>query len=851
MGAHYSYHEPAFARDEKKEILNNGLTVIIKEEHAHPIVCIMLTVDAGLSSEGAYGGTGISHFIEHMIFKGTPKRKPGQIEEEVKSYGGVTNASTGLDNTTYYITVPSEYTLEALDLMNDMIFHPAFDNDEIEKERDVILKEIRLNRDDPARRVMRQLWQTAYLEHPYKLPVIGHKNLFMELKRSDLVKYHSTHYTPNNAILTVIGDIDKDKILSEIKSTFAKYARKRSPAIAVSLEPQQNSSRELTGYTQINLGYLAMGYHTVELTNNDLYALDILGIILGDWDNSRLKKRLIKERELLYTVSSFNYTPKYPGLFIIYGVGDPAKLEDSKKKILEEIKKITKEGVEKAELEAAKNMVIASYIDSLETANGLAKSLSQSEFLAGDPAFFEKYVDNTKKVTKESIKRVARKYLNENNLSVSYLFPDYGVSESDAAEKETKSTSLPQRVVLPNGISLILKEDHRIPKVALFAAFLGGVRVETRDNNGISNLTSAMLLKGTKKRKEDRIKSALESMGGYISHFSGKNSFGLSIGFLAEDAERALGVLEDVTENATFPELEIKKQKEKIYAAIKRQDDDIYSMGFLKLRKAIFEDYAYGLRAIGERDSVKNITRRDIQDFYEKFCVSNNMVISVVGDFEVKKMRESIENRFSDMRNTPLKIKAEKPIPLSGLKEITYKMPREQSLVVIGFRGTTLASREKYCLQVLGSVLSGENGRLYQSIRNTLGLSYTQGAFSAPGIDTGYVASYVATDRKNLKKATEVLLKELGKIRRGEISEEEVELAKKSLIGRHKISLQTYNALAYTMVLGELYGTGFDDYANFPEYISGITRNDIVKAAEKYIDLKNFATVSVIGKEDE
>ena len=161
-----------------KEVLDNGLTVLIKEEHSHALVTIQVTVGVGLSSEGAYAGTGISHFVEHMMFKGTSKRKPGDVEKEVKSYGGEISGWTGLDSTGYSITVPKDYTNEVLLLMEDVIFHPVFDGAELKKEKQVILKEINLNRDDPTRRVMRKLWQTSFIEHPYKEPLIGHEGLF-------------------------------------------------------------------------------------------------------------------------------------------------------------------------------------------------------------------------------------------------------------------------------------------------------------------------------------------------------------------------------------------------------------------------------------------------------------------------------------------------------------------------------------------------------------------------------------------------------------------------------------------------------------------------------------------------
>lgn len=854
-----------------KNILDNGLTVIIKEEHAHPVVSIVATVDAGLSSEGEYAGTGISHFIEHTIFKGTSRRKPGDIEEEVKSFGGTINAWTGLDSATFAITVPSEYAGEALELMEDVVFHPAFNPSEVEKERQVILKEIKLNNDDPSRRVMKQLWETSYLEHPYRIPIIGYRELFEGLSRDDLATYHFLRYTPGNTVLAVVGDIDEAEVFSRIKTIFEKNKRKRASNVSVPEELPQNSTRILHGRAQINLGYLAMGYHTVALSDGALYALDVLGIILGDWNGSRLNRKIVKEGRLLYDINAFNYTPKYPGLFIVYGIGDREKLETAKEAMLDEIKKIAQDGAEKKELEAAKNIVISRYIDLLETTGGLAKTIAQGEFLAGDPLFFEKYVENVKKVDDDAVKLAARKYLTENNLTVSYLLPETpaemsraGTGTNAGADSSLKSvvsgqnpppkrgqnlSSPAKRVVLANGIRLIMKENSRVPKASLVCVFLGGLRAETKKNNGISNLTSAMLLKGTKKRSEGQIQAFLESRGGGISHFSGNNSFGISMEFLSDDAPAAMEVLSDILTDSVFTEEEIGKEKEKIYAAIKAEDDNVYGAGFVKLRKAVFENYPYGLRVLGEPESVGKITRKDIQDFYRQFGVSNNMVISVVGDFKAQDLQREIEKYLSAMRQGEASIKTPALPPLDSAKKLDYDMAREQSLVLVGFRGAGFEGEDKYRLSVLASVLSGENGRLYKSIRNELGLSYALGVFSVPGIDVGLIASYIATDDENLEKAKNILFGELGKLKKRPVPEEEIRLAKTSLIGMEKISLQTNAALAYKMALDELYGIGYDAYENYAQRISDVGQKDIVDVSDKYIDLNRSAVVVIRGKE--
>ena len=561
----------------------------------------------------------------------------------------------------------------------------------------------------------------------------------------------------------------------------------------------------------------------------------------------------MKDTSTLYAVSAFNYTPRYPGIFIIYGLGKPESLAKAKDDILAQVKNIKKYGITEEELESAKNIIISNYIDSLETVGGLARTASQGEFILSDPSFFEKYVANVEKLESAEIATVAEKYLNENNLTVSYLVPGSNMTGSGKVavlESKNSQNAKATKDILPNGMRLILKEDHRIPKISFVCAFLGGLRSETKLTNGVSNLTASMLLSGTKRKAEDKIKPFIESRGGKISTFSGRNTFGISGEFLVKNLTDGIDVLEDIIKNSTFPKNEMDKEKQKIFAAIKAQDDDIYRTGFLKLDENLFKNYPYGMRVLGEIDSVKRITREDVEKFYSSHRIPSNMVMTLVGDFEADKMAAEIKKRFLGIRETTSSPAIPGPTALSGVKSINIKMKRAQSLVIAGFRSAVFKNQDRFALEVLSSVLSGENGRLYHAIRNDLGISYALGTFSTPGIDTGLFASYVATDEASAKKAKDVLLKELGKVTSGVISDEELASAKTELTGRQKIALQTQYALAYQMTLDEIYGVGYDAYLKYDKSISGISKEVLTQAAKKYIDLQNFVTVEILGEEN-
>jgi len=821
---------------------------VLKPTSAQGLVSINIKLGAGVSSENEYAGSGITHFIEHMIFKGTPEMQTGELARQIKSYGGYMNATTGLDATTFLATVPSDYADDAIELIGKAIINPSFSEKEIEKERSVILNEIRLNEDDPSRRIMRLLFEKAYQRHAYRFPIIGYRDLLKRLRRQNLISYHGIHYVPNNMVLAIAGDIDVEKMFEKVKETFGKYTRQPVPLVITEEEPEQILSRSSKYSAEINLGYFAIAYHSTGLMDSDLYPLDVFANILGQGDGSRLNKSLVKDKELLYSVNSFNYTPLYPGLFIISGIGAPEKLEEAVSLIESEIEEIKTKGISQEEFERAKAAAFSAHIKSLETVGSQAASLAEGQMFAGDPDFAEKYLDGIDSVRPEDVVRAVGKYLRSSNSSVVYLVPTSQISDMGEKDKvkALEVSRKAKKYILDNGIRVILKEEHSLPLVSLTLVCLGGLRAEPEGFNGISNLMSEMLLKGTKKRKESEIKASMERLGGYINSFSGLNSFGVAMEFLSKDRVDALDLLEDVVRNPTFPEEELEKFKEIVTAGIAAEEDNTFQKGSLKLRKEVFKGHPYGNRISGEPDLIADISNKDLEDFYWKLLNPKNMVISIVGDFNSEEMLDDIKTRFSEVKENEFEINVYTGPWVEKDGTATIRMPKKEAMALLGVRGVDVKNSDKYILEVIAAVMSGQDGRIFNSIRDNLGLSYSQGAGSVPALDPGYFFFYVATDEKNLEKAKEILLNEISKIRTEPVSDEELASAKKALIGRHMISMQTNSAKTFTIALDELYGLGYDDYRQYKENINKCSKSDIMKIANMFFNFNDLISVSVM-----
>ncbi|MFH1846700.1 MAG: pitrilysin family protein [Candidatus Omnitrophota bacterium] len=881
-----------------KKVLDNGASVICAYMPESPLVSIQIRVLSGLSNEGKYAGTGISHFLEHLIFKGTNDFGPLEVRDRIKELGGTINGSTGMDSAEYHIVVPNANFAAALNLIVDMVMEPVFTEESMGIERDVILKEISLRNDDPMTMRMQALFSEAYNSHIYKEPIIGDEERFKKLTSEDIRTYHSSVYTPEKMVIAVSGGIQPEKAIETARKKLSKYKRGQERFVTIYKEPEQKLEKLYRFSADVILGYMAIGFHSTDIYSPDMYAGDVLSLLLGAGQGSRLYKSLVKDKQLFYTVSSSNYTPKYPGLFVVTAIGDPDKLIEAREEIFSVIEDLKKGRISEDEMKKAKNMVISSYLHAHERSLSVASSITSSNLLIGDPAFFEKYVKEIKKIGPEEIKKIAEKYLTKKNSTTVILYPYFYKWEEmdslkknserpDKAEKEpVKGEAFEAQVKVPqgddsaktglgaetedlaaknkkdeffreefieldNGLKIIVKKKGDVPLVSVTFVVTGGLKNENRRNNGISNLMSSLALKGTTLRDESQIVPAIENMGGSIASFSGMESTGLSMDVMTEYFDDGLDIFEDVVKNASFPKGEIDKQKKKIKAAIKEQEKDIFKNSIINLREMIYKEHPYAMMSLGKEATVDGISREQLTVFYNKCFVPKGAVLTIVGNVDPVKTVQKLKDRFASWEN-PEEEKIEKLLSVISIKENERKditMKKEQSLFIAGFQGLEVTDKRNYTLSVIGALLSGSDGLLFQMAREKQGLAYTSGILSVSLKDKGYVLLYVATTEENLVKVEQIVLEILEKVKKGDISDKEIRLAKERLILQHAHSLETNESLSSIMAMDEFFGLGYDEYKKYVEKIKLVTKEDIIRLADQIFDLTAYATVVIHSQE--
>ena len=818
----------------QKRVLPNGLTIIVQEDRSAPVASVQAWCGTGSVDENAHLGAGLSHILEHMLFKGTKTNPANAIAQKVQNVGGYINAYTSFDRTVYWIDVPKDGVPVALDVLADAMMNSTLPAEEYAREQEVIRREFAMGMDDPDRMAGQLLFATAYQRHPYRLPVIGLLDVFNQLTRDDVLQYYRARYVPNNLTFIVVGDVNADAVHQQLGDFFKNYPAKSLAPVFIPPEPPQLGRRETHEEFVTELTRLSLAWHIPEITHPDVPALDLLSTILGDGRSSRLYRQLREETGLAYGVSAFSYTPGDPGLLGIDATVELEKRDAARDLVLKIVEQIKVDGVTSEELAKAKKISLSHHLGALTTMRGQASDLGSNWFLTRNLNFTRDYLDAVQKITSDEIRRVAGKYLVDDNLTVTSLNPK---REAAAANEHSPAISAGEihKIELSNGLRLLIREDPRLPLVSMAAVFRGGLLAETRDTNGITRLMAKTLLKGTKTRTAEQIADTIEAVGGSIGSDAGNNSFSVAVDVTQPDLRLGIEILADVLLNATMPDPAVERERDVQLAGIKEDEEQLTTVARNILREALFRDHPYALRGKGSADSVAKLTRKQLLAFRDRYLVARNGVISVFGNVKAAEVRELFENALGKMKAGELALTdAAQPEPLPTILTVESLKEKAQCVLMVGFRGADIFSEDRSALELIDEASSDLGSRFFVRIREEMGLAYFVGASQMQGLVRGLFLFYLGTDPQKIEPVKAALLEEIGKLATEGLSDEELARAKKKLIGQQQIANQSNDSFGYMAALDELYGLGFDHYKALERDVAAVTLGDVRRVAAKY-----------------
>ena len=825
------------------ETLPNGLTLILDPDPAAPVVSAQIWVETGSIHEDGLLGSGVSHFLEHMVFKGTRDYSADELAGTVQAAGGHWNAYTSHDRTVYYIDGPASSLPVFLKCLTGLVFFPVLPESEFEREKDVIRREIDMGLDDPDNAATRLLFATAFQIDPRRHPVIGHRHHFDAITYQDLAGYHRARYTSDRCFAVISGDFDADETRRLLSTLTAECQPGCGREPLIPADPPQLGPRQARETFAIPASRISLAWKIPALDHPDAPAFEVLAAILGRGRSSRLHHKLRDERGLALEISAFAWVCS--GREGLFGVSADALVEHRDaltEAIFMEIPAMRETNLE-SELAKAKRQIAAAQFRSLTTASGRASDLASNWHEARDLDFTRRHVAAIQAVTSEDILRAAS-HLSDVRLTHTLLDP----LESPAPARSGKIRQQRGEIEvhsLPNGLQIALIPDHRVPLLHVQAAIRAGLPSETPTTNGLNQLLASTLTKGTATRSAQEIAILLESLGASAGAATGNNALLVQANGLAPDIATILDVMSEVIVSPSLPGDHIEREKASQLAALEESMQDPLHTAFRKLRHAAFAGTGYGLDPLGSLDSLPVLDRSALAAHHARHFNAANLTLAIAGDIDTARTLDLISSHLSALPQGTIW-----PVPSGSTAsgEHTVRLPKRQAVLAIGFHGTTVTSPERHALAMIQEYAADMAGPLFTRIREDLGLAYQVGATQFLGYDSGLFTFYLATSPEQAQLARLEILREIEKIATRGIPDEAFDRVRATVLSGLALQQQSLSSTARHVALDLLYGHPADQYRQLPAIYQALTPAEVRGTANR-IFTAPYTIVTVLPDE--
>ena len=844
---------PVFAGDYTVHKLENGQTVVVQEEHSNPIVTIDTWVKTGSIDEND-DNNGVSHFLEHLFFKGTKSHPVGEFDKLLESKGAIINAATSKDYTHYYIVIPSKFFDLALDLHSDMLLNPQIPRKELEKERKVVLEEISKNKNDPERQLYENLNSLMYSTHPYKRKVIGSANVIETIRREEILEYYNSHYAPSNMVTVIVGDVNTSEILGKISKAFTVEPRKITKN-SFKREKPLIEKKSNTQLENIQSGYMLMGFRGASINEEDTYALDVLATILGDGRSSRLYQQIKENKQLVFSISASNASLRDDGILYINAKFEPSNVEKVEKAIYSEIEHIKRFGVTPKELAIGKSIIEKDTYYSRESVSNIAGAIGYTLALTDNANYYRDYLSNIAKVTEEDVKRVANKYLSETKAAVSILLPKDSKCEKKVANKVVeiappvldKEKDNFKSYTLGNGAKLLFLQNDANDILSIEIYVRGGEFLEKIP--GTATLMAGLMKQGSQKYTSAELAKILDENGIKISFASSADYFRISLLTTKAKEELAINLLDEIVNNPNFDEYELEKKRTEIINRLRQSEDVPVNLAVDNLKQMLYKGTVYGHSNKILQKSLPQISKADVEEFYRRIFNSSNIIISANGKINEDFLKVSFSNIFSKTTEAPFEYSKQQIQTLKESAENIVKKPElKTSWLVLGWSVPGVMNEKDYAtLEIIDTILgSGMSSRMFRNIREQEGLAYQLGSSYSPRVKGGAFIAYIGTNPETLDLSEKKILEEISRFKAEFVSEKELRDAKDRISGAYIIGLETNSEKASMAAYDELIDKEFYISGKYLDLIESITVSDVIEVANRYFN--DTYVKSVVGQ---
>jgi zinc protease len=820
----------------QRSVLANGLTLLTKRDSSAALASVQVWVKTGSIHEDTHLGAGLSHYLEHMLFKGTERRAGRDISATVQAHGGYINAYTTFDRTVYYIDLPSEHVAIAIDLLADAVLHSTLPAEEVSREKDVILREIAMTKDDPDNRLWDTLFSTAFREHPYRQPIIGHRDVFSAVSRDDLLAYYRRRYVPNNLVVVVVGDVDPAAIHTAVETHFGAGPRVRLAPVLVPAEPPQLAPRSDHRFEDVEITRAVLAWPIPGLAHDDAPVLDLLATILGHGDSSILWHEIRERTGLVHTIDASSWNPGSNGLFCVTFTCDADKRIAATAAIERAIARAAR-NFTPVQIRKALRQLVVSEINSRKTMSGQAARLGAAEVVVGDLDHSRTYFERLRSATRGDLRRALETYLVPARLVSVSLNPAVSAPPVPVATEPEAGHDDFSETKLPNGARLLLQRAAHLPNLHLRLLLQGGPLFETPGKRGATALLATMLTKDTKRRTAAQVARHIEEAGGAFYPFSGNNSLGLAAEVLPTDVDRALSVLADAVLMPAFKTSSFKLERDAQVAALQQDADDVVTLARKHLREKFFGSHPLALDAQGDEAGVKALTPADLAALHRRLCVGQNVVLAVAGDFNPRALAPKLKAFLARIPRAPATSVAVPRIEVALPAfpgDFVEPQPREQAVVLQAFPGPRVHADDFYVGEVADELFSGMASRLFERVREEKGLAYFVRSARVSGLDRGMFYFFAGTQPGREHDVLAEIDAEIARVQAGGVEPTELLRCQTRLKAGQRQSMQTNSARAMQAGLNALQGQPVNDWKNYDRRIDAVTIASLASFASHY-----------------
>ncbi len=826
-------------------VLDNGLRIFVNEKHDAPTVTVQCWVATGSAFEDEFLGCGLSHFLEHMLFQGCKGYLGQRAADTIHRCGGDMNAYTSYDHTVYYVELPAEHAAVGIKVLSRMFSSPTFPEKKFQGEKEVILRERDLGRDHPDRRLGENLWQTVFLKHPIRHPIIGYYKKILEVSRETMLEYYRRRYSPERAFLVISGDVDAERVVALTQQHLGEMNRGIIAEPALLLEPEQQCRREHTVIFDDPLVRLAIATKIPPATHPDVPALELMCGILGQSNSSRIVRKLRNQKELAVNIGAFCYTPVFDGLLGVAATTTPDKWQALEKALIAEVDLLRRNGISRQEIEREKNQLATDYFRTLQTNSGLAGIIGNAVLAYGSPLMADHAQQVIKCLNRDDILRVAREYLSGQKLNLVRQLPKQQMKAKLKMNKNGKI--IPQKHSLPSGTTLVTLPDDKLPLIDICLILPGGSLAENFENAGISHLLTDMLSTGAKGLSESKLHILLDDNAIDLSISGGTNSIVLKMNCPKEKITIGIDVLRRIIQSPVFSSKILAREKQNFIAALQSRAMNPRGVAEDKVLAMMYGEHPYGLPRAGTINSINNVNAKELQRFYQSVLTPDRACLGIAGQLshnEAVALAAELDDAIPWDKNNTIPDPGPPVFPQQEL-HADIILPREQTMVMYAVPGCDNLKPDRLIFDILHAALNGLSSGIFKKIREDAALAYSAGAGFFSGFYQGLVMFHAATIRNNAAIALEMLRAERERLGTQGMEAREFAAARDNALFANSKIFEKSGHLLLNMVLAEYYGKSFMTPWETSHYLHSLTLEEANFVYREYFNHPHGATVTV------